>query len=88
MEVLDGNAIAGLLHDVFGVEMTTAAGVCGHCFARAPIAECVVYLGGPGAVVRCRTCSGLLMVVVDVRGTRCVDLAGLASLEPASRASL
>ena len=84
MEALDGNAIAGLLHDVFGAEMTTAAGVCTHCGARSLVAECVVYVGGPGAVVRCRTCSGLLVVVVDVRGTRCVDLGGLASFEPAA----
>ena len=84
MEVLDGNAIAGLLHDVFGTEMTTAAGVCAHCGTRAVVAECVVFLGGPGAVARCRTCSGLLMVVVEVRGVRCVDLSGLESLEPAN----
>jgi hypothetical protein len=83
METLDGNAIAGLLHDVFGGEMTTAAGVCAHCGAHARVAECVVYLGGPGAVARCRTCSGLLMVVVEVRQVRCVDLSGLASLEVA-----
>jgi hypothetical protein len=81
MEALDGNAIAGLLHDVFGAEMTTAAGVCGHCGTRALVAECVVYLGGPGAVVRCRACSGLLMVVVEVRGVRCVDLGGLERLD-------
>ena len=30
----DGNAIAGLLIDVFGAEMTTATGVCAHCGAR------------------------------------------------------
>ena len=82
MEALDGNAIAGLLYDVFGAEMTTAVGVCGHCGARALVAECVVYLGGPGAGARCRTCSGLLMVIVEVRGVHCVDLGGLASLEP------
>jgi hypothetical protein len=81
MEALDGNAIAGLLHDVFGAEMTTAAGVCAHCGTRSLVAETVVYVGGPGAVVRCRTCSGLLMVVVEVREVRCVDLSGLASLE-------
>jgi hypothetical protein len=84
MEALDGNAIAGLLHDVFGAEMTMATGVCAHCGTRAVVAECVVYLGGPGAVARCRTCSGLLMVIVEVRGVRCVDLSGLESLEPAN----
>jgi hypothetical protein len=80
MEALDGNAIAGLLHDVFGAEMTIAATVCDHCGAHSVVAECVVYLGGPGAVARCRSCRGLLAVFVEVRGVTCVDLRGLASL--------
>jgi hypothetical protein len=80
MEALDGNAIGGLLHDVFGVDMTVAATVCAHCGARAVAAECVVYVGGPGAVARCRSCRGLLAVFVEVRGVTCVDLRGLASL--------
>ena len=81
MEALDGNAIAGLLHDVFGEEMTAAATVCAHCGARGVLAECEVYVGGPGAVARCRSCRGLLAVFVEVRGATCVDLRGLASLE-------
>jgi hypothetical protein len=32
-------------------------------------------------VVRCRTCSGLLMVIVHARGMNCVDLRGLAVLQ-------
>jgi hypothetical protein len=82
MEALDGNAIAGLLYDVFGVEMTTATGVCAHCGAFGPVAELVVYVQAPGTVVRCRSCSGLLMVLVDLRGIVCVDLQGVESLEP------
>jgi len=81
MEALDGNAIGGLLLDVFGVEMTNATGVCAHCGARGPVAECEVYVGGPGTVVRCRTCSGVLMVLVEVREITCVDLQGLEGLE-------
>ena len=81
MEALDGNAIAGLLHHVFGVELTIASTVCGHCGARGVVAECEVYLGGPGAVARCRSCRGLLAVFVEVGGVTCVDLGGLASLE-------
>ena len=83
MEALDGNAIAGLLLDVFGVEMTTATGVCANCGATGQMAELVVYLRAPGTVVRCRSCSGLLMVFVDVRGIVCVDLRGLERLDPA-----
>jgi hypothetical protein len=83
---LDGNAIGGLLREVFAVEMTDATGACGHCNNEAPVAECEVYLDGPGAVVRCRTCQGLLMVFVRVRGVVCVDLRGLQTLERAPSA--
>jgi hypothetical protein len=81
---LDGNAIAGSLVAAFGREMTTAIGVCGHCGARSAFAEQRVYVGGPGAVGRCRSCDNLLMVIVEVRGVACVDLRGLASVEPAA----
>ena len=81
MEALDGNAIGGMLYHVFGREMTMAQAECGSCGGRGPLAECEVYLGGPGAVARCRSCRGLLAVFVEVRGVRCVDLRGLASLD-------
>jgi hypothetical protein len=83
MEALDGNAIAGLLQDVFGTEMTTAESVCGHCGDRRPVAELVVYLRAPGTVVRCRTCSSVVIVLVEARGATCVDLTGLFALDPA-----
>jgi hypothetical protein len=80
MEELDGNAVGGLLREVYGAEMTIAATECAHCGAAGVLAECTVYLGGPGAVVRCRTCGGVLLVVVEIRGVRCVDSRGLSRL--------
>jgi Family of unknown function (DUF6510) len=56
VEALDGNAAAGVLGSVFAFEPTTAASVCGGCGAERPLAELVVYMGGPGAVLRCRDC--------------------------------
>jgi hypothetical protein len=79
---LDGNAIAGLLFDVFGAETTTATGTCAGCGARALVAELEVYLCAPGTVVRCRSCGAVEMVLVTIRGITCVDLGGLAALEP------
>jgi Family of unknown function (DUF6510) len=79
---LDGNAIGGLLHEVFGTEMTTAVGTCATCGTSAPMAETVVYLRAPGTVVRCRTCAAVLMVVVKRGEQQCVSLGGVASLEP------
>jgi Family of unknown function (DUF6510) len=83
MDALDGNAIAGLLFDVFGAETTAAKGTCANCGARAPVAEFQVYLRAPGTVVRCRSCGSVLMVFATVRGITCVDLRGLDALEPA-----
>ena len=81
MEPLDGNAIGGMLHHVFGGEMTMALAECLGCGARGPLAECEVYLGGPGVVVRCRNCRAMMMVLVEVREITCVDLGGLGGLE-------
>jgi hypothetical protein len=83
MDALDGNAIGGLLLEVFGAELTTAMGTCNHCGAVAQVAELVVYLQAPGTVVRCRSCESVVLVISEVRGTKCVDLRGLAALDPA-----
>jgi Family of unknown function (DUF6510) len=80
MDALDGNAIAGQLAEVFGGELTTATGVCASCGASGLVAELEVYLRAPGTVVRCRSCKGVLMVLVAARGVTCVDLRGLSLL--------
>lgn len=77
---LDGNAIGGLLIEVFGTEMTTATGTCGSCGTVSQVAELAVYRPGLGTVVRCRTCEAILMTFVQIHGVTCVDLLGLASL--------
>jgi DNA-directed RNA polymerase subunit RPC12/RpoP len=80
MDALDGNAIAGQLHDVFGSEMTTATGTCATCGSSNIVAELVVYLEAPGTVVRCPVCGNIMMVFVRRRELTCVDLLGLADM--------
>ena len=41
----------------------------------------MVYVGGPGTVVRCRRCASVLMVISRVRGMNCVDLTGMLALQ-------
>jgi Family of unknown function (DUF6510) len=77
MDALDGNAIGGALHDVFGREMTDAAAGCAHCGATRAFAELRVYTRAPGTVVRCPSCDAVVMVLVEIRGVTCVDLRGL-----------
>jgi DNA-directed RNA polymerase subunit RPC12/RpoP len=80
MDALDGNAIGGLLIDVFGAEMTAADSVCGTCGAQRPVAELLVYRRAPGTVVRCPSCDSVVMVFVTRHAVAAVDLSGLASL--------
>jgi len=78
---LDGNAIGGLLEEVFAVEMTTAWSRCGGCGAGEPVGALWVYTGGPGVVVRCPRCGGVLLRIVQGPGRLWLDLRGLAYLE-------
>jgi len=80
MDALDGNAIGGLLREVFGAEMTTTMSACGSCGAARQVGELVVYNHAPGTVVRCRSCENILMVFVTMRERTCVDLLGLSAL--------
>lgn len=43
---LDGNAIGGMLLEVFGTEMTTAVGRCASCGAVRQVTELAVYQPG------------------------------------------
>jgi hypothetical protein len=79
--VLDGNAIAGLLVEIFGVEMTAARCACAGCGLVEQLGGEQAYLHAPGVVVRCRRCTDVLMVVVEARGRFRVALEGLRWVE-------
>jgi hypothetical protein len=87
MDALDGNAIGGQLFALFGTDMTTARGTCVHCGTGAQIAELMVYSGAPGAVVRCRSCAGVVIVLLDIRGTTRIHVDGFDLLDPPRAAS-
>ena len=53
--MLDGNAVAGLLQEVFAVEMTTAIGTCNACGATNEVGALHVFRGA-GIVMRCPHC--------------------------------
>jgi Family of unknown function (DUF6510) len=77
---LDGNAVAGLLHEVFGTEMTAATGTCGECGASGPIGTVDVFQSA-GIVLRCSRCQNVLAKIVRQELQACVDLRGLYGLE-------
>jgi hypothetical protein len=78
---LDGNAIGGVMLEVFGVEMTAVPGTCANCGAREQLASTDVYVDAPGIVVRCRHCEAVLVRIVQARNRTWLDVSGLASIE-------
>ena len=69
--VVDGNAAAGILSEVFTGDVTRMLAECGGCGSVAPLAEAVVEIDETAAIVRCRGCTHTLVTVLrtgaDVR---------------------
>ena len=78
---LDGNAIGGLLREIFVMEMTAAQGTCASCGAVNEMGRLHVYVHAPGTVVRCPACEAVLMRIVRGRGRYWIDLSGIRTLE-------
>ncbi len=78
---LDGNAAAGLLQEIFAVDVTTASGTCDNCGAVDAVGALVVYTYAPGTVLRCPSCDAVLMRIVTDGRRYWVDLRGVRSLE-------
>jgi len=62
---LDGNAVAGTLHEWFGAEMTAAPGQCASCGNVAALATLLAYTQAPGVVLRCSVCLAVVMRIVE-----------------------
>lgn len=84
---LDGNAIAGLLREIFTMEMTTAESTCAGCHKVHAVGQVDVYMNAPGAVVRCPSCGQVQMRIVKGGGRYWLDLTGIRCLEFVSESS-
>lgn len=81
MERLDGNALGGMLYELFGVEMTMATSVCAGCGAHELVARLDVYMRAPGAVARCPHCEAVMLRIVEGEGRVWIDLSGASAIE-------
>jgi hypothetical protein len=79
---LDGNAAAGLLGEIFAVEMTGAIVTCDACGSSAEMGAARLFGAGMGAVFRCVACDAVVVrlaktphgLYLDARGARRVFL--------------
>jgi phage FluMu protein Com len=79
-QILDGNAVAGVLEAAFGSDMTVIPGRCAHCGTISMVAELRAYVRAPGAVLRCPTCDGVVVRVVEAPDATYIDMRGVAYL--------
>jgi hypothetical protein len=78
---VDGNALGGVLFEVFGREMTAARGCCASCRTVNPLGAMRVYRGA-GDVMRCPRCDSVTIVTTVVRERTRVHLDGVRWIEP------
>jgi hypothetical protein len=78
--MLDGNAVAGLLREVFAVEMTTATAMCRTCGATDAVGALHVFRGA-GVVMRCPHCDNVLLTIVTGDTRVSISFAGLRTLQ-------
>lgn len=77
---LDGNAAAGPLSEMFALDVTTVVVTCAGCGHRDGLGAALLYASGPGTVVRCAGCSGVLLRYAQMRGQLVLDVSGMRLL--------
>src|SRR5512145_222828 len=82
---LDGNAVAGLLQEVFALEMTVCPVECAHCGREGEMATLVAYGYTAGVVLRCPVCEHVVLRIVETPEAIYLDARGAARVRLARR---
>jgi Family of unknown function (DUF6510) len=78
--MLDGNAVAGMLSEVFAVEMTTAPMTCGNCGTSGAVGAMHVFRGA-GIVMRRPNCDNTIAKIVKDGARMWMNFGGMQALE-------
>ena len=79
--MLDANATAGLLYEIFGVEMTAEPTECANCGREAEVGTLLAFTQGPGVVLRCSGCEGVVLRIVQTPDAIFLDARGAVYLK-------
>lgn len=78
--MLDGNAVAGLLQELFGAEMTTSRAQCAHCGKVSMLGAMLLFGGAMGNVLRCPWCEEVTMRILARNDDFWLDMQGISCL--------
>ncbi len=79
--MMDANAVAGLLTEIFGMDMTAEPTECAHCGNQAEIGTLLAFLQGPGVVLRCSACSQIVLRIIQTPDAILLDARGAVYLK-------
>ncbi len=74
--MVDGNAVAGLLQEIFAAEMTMAPTCCASCGREGEMGSLQVYQLGPGVILRCPACQQIVLRIVRTPRMTYMDARG------------
>jgi hypothetical protein len=80
MRHTDGNAIAGLLEEIFGRDMTDAQRACASCGSRRHVGAHRLHRGA-GLVLRCPVCDDVAACIATLPDGYAVSIRGTWLLE-------
>jgi hypothetical protein len=86
-QMLDGNAAAGVLQGIFGVEMTACPTECEHCGREGELGSLLAFAPATGWVLRCPACQGVILRVVETTDYVYLDARGAVYLKIARPAA-
>ena len=78
--VLDGNAAAGLLQEIFVLDITTAQIQCEACGCTGAVGALRLHAAPMGAVLRCTHCDSILMRAVHTPHGSWLEMTGARHL--------
>jgi hypothetical protein len=77
---LDGNAVAGILQELFAVEMTASPTQCANCGQDGHIGDLLAFTQAPGIVLRCPACQEVMIRIVRTPGATYFEARGAVYL--------
>jgi hypothetical protein len=79
--MVDGNAVAGDMTELFGFEMTAALHRCVHCGNVGAMGTLLAWTQGPGVILRWCICHEVVARIVRTPSRTLIDVGGAAYLE-------
>jgi hypothetical protein len=79
--MLDANAVAGDLAELFGFEMTATVHRCAHCGNIGQMGTLLAWTQGPGITLRCCICRDVVVRIVRTPTRTLIDVSGAAYME-------